>query len=65
MDQNSASEALWSQLVRDLAHIKTLQRKAEAGDTEAEQEFWERARGMEVKLAIRRGIADADEDGEE
>ena len=42
---------------------QVLQRYDEAGDTEAEQLFWERARGMEVKMAIRRGMAG--EDGEE
>ena len=53
--------ALWSQLVRDLAHIKALRRKAEAGDPEALETFWEIARGMEVKMAIRREMVEPGE----
>ena len=42
--------------MRDLAHIKALRKRAEAGDPEALERFWELAREMEVKLAIRRGM---------
>ena len=42
--------------MRDLAHIKAMQRRAEGGDTEAEQQFWELAGAMQVKMAIRRGM---------
>ena len=55
-DHAAPAVALWSQLVRDLAHIKALRKRAEAGDPEAERQFWELARGMEVKLAIHWGM---------
>ena len=58
------ADALWSQLVRDLAHIKALRKRAEAGDLEAAGKFWELARGMEVKMAIRRGMVEPGESRE-
>ena len=47
-------DALCSQPVRDLAHIKALQRRTEAGDQEAKQESWQLAGATQVKMAIRR-----------